>query len=371
MSTKKIIYVGVDVDDKHFHISGLDLKNGDCIEFKCKSDYGVLRKKLTERFGERYIVHLCYEASYFGYSLCRFLRKSGINCDVIAPSLIPVKSGDRVKTDRLDAIKLAEYYGKDLLTPIYIPDESDEELRDVIRSRCFLVKQRKMLQVHLLSCCKRYNIRYREETGKKAYWTVSHISWLKKRIKILDRPLCKTNLEMLLAQYTTTCESIKEYESTIQQAACVERYKTACEILCAFRGIDTLSAMTIIVELGDIRRFSHPMKLASYIGLDVAEYSSGGKERKSGITKTGNRHLRTTLVESCQMASKPPTLSKRAQRSREGQPQVVIDIADRCMKRLYKKSIRMFYAGKQNNKIKAACAREMIGFIWEALRIAA
>jgi transposase len=368
MSLKKIVYVGLDVDTTAFHGAGLILETGDFIEFKCKPDHGVLGKKLKELYGDKYEIRLCYEAGYLGYSLCRFLLKSGINCDIIAPSLIPVKTGSRVKTDRLDAAKLAEYYAKGLLTPIYVPDETDEEVRDILRSRGFLVKQRKMLKTHILSACRRYDINFLEETGNKSNWTDRHISWLKKRVKTLERPLCQVDLELLLTQYTSLSESIEKLDATILHASEGERYKKASETLSTFRGIDTLSAMTVIAELGDIRRFAHPRQLTSYVGLDVAEYSSGGKEHKKGITKTGNTHVRTILTESCQTASRPPILSKRIRQSRAGQPSAVIDIADRCMNRLHKKAVRMLYAGKHKNKIKTACAREMLGFIWEALR---
>jgi len=371
MSSKKIVYVAIDVDDSAFHGAGIVRETGEYFEFKSKPDQGALRKKLNDLFGDRYSVHLCYEACYVGYSLCRFLRKSGIHCDIIAPSLIPVKTGGRVKTDRLDAAKLAEYYAKDLLTPIYVPDETDEEVRDILRSRGFLVKQRKMLKAHILSACRRYDIRFQEETGNKTNWTDRHIFWLKKRATTVQRPLGQIDLELLLAQYTSLSESIERLDETILRTAEDERYKKASDALSTFRGIDTLSAMTIIVELGDIRRFAHPRQLVSYVGLDVAEYSSGGKEHKKGITKTGNRHVRTLLTESCQTASKRPLLSKRIKRSRSGQPQAIIDVADRCMHRLHKKAVRMLYAGKHKNKIKTACAREMLGFIWEALKLAA
>jgi transposase len=141
--------------------------------------------------------------------------------------------------------------------------------------------------------------------------------------------------------------------------------------LCTFRGIDTLSAMTLVCEIGDIRRFAHPRQLTSYVGLDVAEYSSGGKQRKKGITKTGNWHIRTTLTESCQIAYRSPILSKRLKQSRAEQPPQIVDVATRCMHRLHKKGTRMLYAGKHKNKIKTACAREMLCFIWEAMRLAA
>jgi transposase len=371
MSSKKIVYVGLDVDDTAFHGAGIIRETGELFEFKCKPDHGVLRKRLAKLFGDKYKIRLCYEAGYLGYPLCRFLQKSGIHCDIIAPSLIPVKAGVRVKTDRLDAAKLAAYYAKDLLTPIYVPDETDEEVRDILRSRNFLVKQRKMLKTHILSACKRYDIKFHEETGCKTNWTDRHIAWLKARVKTLQRPVYRLDIEMLLAQYSSLSESIEKLDAAISRVAESERYKKANEALASFRGIDTLSAMTIIAEIGDIRRFAHPRQLTSYVGLDVAEYSSGGKERKKGITKTGNKHIRTILTETCQMASRTPILSKRIKQSRAGQPPAVIDIADRCMNRLHKKATRMLYAGKHINKTKTACAREMLGFIWEAMKLVA
>jgi transposase len=369
MIKKKIVYVAIDVDNTSFHGAAITHDTGELSAFKCKPDGGVLKKKLLELFASHYEIRLCYEASYIGYSLCRFLRKSGIHCDIIAPSLIPVKVGVRVKTDRLDATKLAVYYAKDMLTPIYIPTEEDEEVRDIIRSRNFMMHQRKRLKTHILSACARYDINFKEETGRKTNWTDLHIAWLKKRLKVLRRPVCRLDIEMLLAQYTSLSESIEKIDAEIQRISQEERYKKSNEALCTFRGIDTLSAMTIISEIGDIRRFAHPRQLTSYAGLDVAEYSSGGKERKKGITKTGNKRIRTILTECCQTVTNQPILSKRLKRFRATQPQEIIDISDRCMNRLYKKASRMLYAGKHRNKIITACSREMLGFIWEALLI--
>ncbi|MBD3421467.1 MAG: transposase [Chitinivibrionales bacterium] len=187
----------------------------------------------------------------------------------------------------------------------------------------------------------------------------------------MKRPTCQLDIETLLAQFTSLCESIEKLDREIQRIGESDRYKKANDALCSFRGIDTLSAMSLICEIGDIRRFAHPRQLTSYAGLDVAEYSSGGKQRKGGITKTGNKRIRTIQTESCQTAGKPPILSKRIKRSRAGQPPEIIDISDRCMNRLHKKATRMLYAGKHKNKITTACAREMLGFVWEAMRIGA
>ena len=370
MTTNKIIYVGVDVDDKAFHCAGLSLLTGEFKEFVCKPDFGMLRRKLLQHFPGAEI-KLCYEACHIGYPLYRQLTNDGIYCDVIAPSLIPSQPGRRVKTDRLDALKLAEYYAKGLLTPINIPTEDDEDIRDLIRSRGFLVKQRKMLKSHILAACKRYDIYYQKETSYVTNWTDTHLAWLKKRIKHLDRDVCRLNIETLISEFTSLTEKIETLENVISRVAQEQKYEKLHGALISFRGISTLTAMTLISELGDIKRFNHPRKLMAYCGLDIAEYSSGGRQNKKGITKTGNRHVRTILIEASQLSLNPAIISKRMRKDREGQPQPVIDIADRCMHRLHKKSTRMLYAGKHRNKIKTAAAREMLGFIWEAMRLVA
>ncbi len=368
MTAKKIVYVGIDVDDKAYHGAGISLDTGEYTQFKCKPDFGALKKKLLMLYPNDQI-KLCYEACHIGYDLCRLLNKTGIYCDIIAPSLIPKQSGKRVKTDRLDALKLAEYYAKDLLTAIHIPDEEDEEIRDLIRSHRFLVKQRTRLKLHIISTCKRYGIFYIKETGHKSNWTRTHIAWLKKRVKELQREVCRIDIEMLIANLTSLTESIDRLENVIIQVSESEAYKTMKDALVTIRGFSTISAMTLISEIGDIRRFKHPKQLMAYSGLDVVEYSSGGKQNKKGITKTGNKHIRTTLVEACQLAINTPFISKEAKKLRKGQPQEIVNIADRCMNRLHKKATRMLYAGKHNNKIKAAAAREMVGFVWEMLNL--
>lgn len=148
----------------------------------------------------------------------------------------------------------------------------------------------------------------------------------------------------------------------------LERYRAKKDALCCLRGVSTLTAITLITEIGDVRRFAHPKMLTSYAGLDVSEYSSGGKEKKLGITKQGNRRIRTAAVESCQRAGQRCYISKRLKADRKGQPDKVVAIADKCMSRLRKKSLRLQYAGKHVNKVKVACAREFLCFTWEILR---
>ena len=363
---KKVLHVGLDVDDKSFHIGAFNKQTGEVFEMTSKPNIGNLMKKLDRFTKQDFDLKLCYDATYIGYTLCRDLRKNGFETEIIAPSMIPELAINRVKTDRLDSIKLAKYYANDLLTSIYIPDEEDERERDLLRSRSFLVDQRKVLKRHILSACRRMGLHYKQEAHAKHYWTKRHENWLIDKCNQLDG-LSKLNLEILLRQCEKISEGIAEYAKFIEELADTEKYKKKKDALNCFRGLDTLSSMTLITEIGDVRRFKHPKQLTLYCGLDVSEYSSGGKEKKFGITKMGNKRIRTSAVESCQGAHRQFVLSKRLKAHRKDQDIKVIDIADKCMKRLKKKSRRMLDKGKHTNKVKVACAREFLGFAWEAL----
>lgn len=370
---RRVLHVGVDVDDNSFHIGAFCKETGEVFEMKTKPCSGHLIKKLEKLESQDFDVRVCYEASYIGFSLCRELNKKGFPTEIIASSMIPEVSSSRVKTDRVDALKLARYYSNDLLTPIHVPEEEDEHERDLIRGRSFLVDQRKSLKKHILSACRRNGLHYKlESKSKKAHhWTKAHENWLVDRVNQLESKTLKLHFEVLLRQLEKVNEGIEEYDQTIRELSETEKYKSRKDALNCFRGIDTLTAMTLITEIGDVRRFNHPRRLTSYCGLDVTEYSSGGKEKKFGITKMGNYRIRTAAIESCQRVDRPNVLSKRLRRHRQGQNMKVIDIADRCTKRLKKKSNRLLHAGKPRNKVKVACAREFLGFVWEAIHEAA
>ena len=164
---------------------------------------------------------------------------------------------------------------------LYLLIEQDEKVRDIIRSRSFLVYQRTALKRHILSLSRRYGLNYKGETGGKSHWTEKHKLWLEKRTKDLSEEV-RRNIVLLLHQYERINEVVKEYEERIEAFSERPEYKRRKEVLCCFRGMDTLFAMILITEIGDIRRFPHPGKLSSYAGFDVREYSSGGKERKYG-----------------------------------------------------------------------------------------
>jgi len=367
---KRVLHVGVDVDDNSFHIGAFCKETGEIFEMTSKPNLGSLMQKLKKLEKQNFEIRLCYEATYIGYSLCRALNKKGYKAEIIASSLIPEVSSGRVKTDRLDALKLAKYYANDLLTPIHIPSEEDEHERDLLRGRSFLVDQRKSLKKHILSACRRNNLHYKTETKGKHHWTGAHENWMVDKVNKMTGSI-KKHFEVLLRQLEKINEGIEEYNQAIHELSETEKYKKKKDALNCFRGIDTLTAMTLITEIGDVRRFKHPNKLTSYCGLDVSEYSSGGKEKKFGITKMGNWRIRTSAIESCQRVDRPSVLSKRLKRHRQGQDMKIIDIADKCTKRLKKKSNRLLDAGKPRNKVKVACAREFLGFVWEALHVAA
>ncbi len=179
----------------------------------------------------------------------------------------------------------------------------------------------------------------------------------------------KTNFNILLAQLDSLESHLEEYDDKITELAESKKYQSRTKSLSCFRGIGVLSAMVIITELGDIKRFPHPNKIVSYCGMDIIEHSSGGKERRYSMTKMGNRHLRRILIEASQSANKPVVISYELKKRRVGATLQQRAVADRCMARLRKKANSMLYKSKPINKIKAACAREMIGFIWEALRL--
>ena len=364
---KRLLHVGIDVDDKSFHVCAVSAKGTEHIEFRCRATNGALIRRLDKLKDKGYRITTCHEASYLGFSLHRYLESKGIKSTIVAPSLIPELPGKKVKTDRRDAKFLARYFAKGLLTAVNVLSEEDEQARDVIRSRAELVKHRSRLRMQIISATRTLGLDYKQESGNKTYWTKAHIQWLNKKMEQLNE-LSAFNIHALLQVCHNFSEMIHKYDEKIEILSLLESYKASKDALCCLRGVSTLTAMTMITEIGDVRRFAHPSALTSYAGLDVSEYSSGGKEKKFGITKQGNRRIRTAAVESCQRAGNRCYISKRLKAARKGQPDKVVAIADKCMSRLRKKSLRLQYAGKHVNKVKVACAREFLCFTWAILR---
>ena len=369
-----IMHVGLDVDDNAFHGCGIFEQNGreQIVEFKVKPNIGALMQKLGNFRKEGFTLKVCYEATYLGYVLARDLGGKEIECEVIAPSSIPRQAGKTAKTDKIDARDLAKYYKNGLLTVVAIPDEAMEKARDLVRSRQFIGQQLRDLKRHILSTCRRAGLNYRESSPNKkaAYFTSMHTQWIDTEINKQTNECFKFNMKMLISQLRQFENQLENYGTEIENIAQSPVHLKKVQSLVCYRGIDVLSAMVLILELGDIARFSHPRKLTSYAGMDLREYSSGGKERKYSMSKMGNSHIRTVVVEACQRAQLTPQVSRSLKDRRSQVPVQFTEVADRCMKRLYKKSNHLLHAGKPVNKIKVACAREMLCFVWESLRLA-
>lgn len=364
---KEILYAGLDVDDQAYHFFGYSKESGEIIEFKCFPSVKSLEKRLKKLKIERFELKMCYEASYLGFSLYRELRKKGYFVEVIAPSLIPEIKAKKVKTDKIDAQKLARYYSNDLLTVVHVPTIENEADRDLLRTRKFLVGQFKATKNHINSFCRKLNLDFKQETKLKNIWSKAYVLWLEKKINSLEVNSQKILLTSLLQNYFNLVNRIEILEAEIEKLAVSKKYLRPVTYLNCYRGFRNVSSLTVILELGDIRRFKHPNQLVSYNGLDIIEKTSGGKEKKFGITKMGNRHVRTAVVEACQYATKPVKVGRDLRLRRESANDEAIKIADRCMLRLHKKGNNLYFKGKHTNKIKVACAREMLGFIWESL----
>jgi len=370
---KNVIYVGLDVDDSQYHGAGFDKRTGETVSFKCRPTLkGLVRQleKLEVYFTDSSLV-LCYEASYIGHSLQRDLTKAGYHCEVIAPGSIPRKGGSKsVKTDRIDALDLAQFHANNLLRIVRPPDAAMEQDRDLLRSRQHTMQQQGHVRRHLQSLLRRNGLYYKSENKTRTHWTQHHYCWLERTIESCAGSL-KVNLQLLLAQIKSLNDILAAYTQEIEAMANRPEYREPVSALTCYKGVKNLFALTMITEIGNIKRFAHPRQLTAWVGMDIREYSSGGKQHRFGITREGNRYLRTAFVEANQRAYRSARISKDIKARRKGTEAQYIAIADRCLKRTNKKGNRLLQAGKHPNKVKVACAREMIGFVWESLNEAA
>jgi transposase len=356
-------HVGFDVHKRTIQVSMLPPNGARPIEWEepnTKEAVTRLARRLVRE--SRGDVIGCYEAGPTGYTFQRQLESLGVHCLVIAPSLTPVKPGSRIKTDRRDARKLAELLRAGLLTEVHPPSESDEALRDLCRCRddvrIDLGRARHRMSKFLL---RRFLI-YRQT---KHHWGTRHMAWLR-ALRFEDRA-SQATFESYLLSIDQLDERLQQIEATLSELAVQEPYREPVAWLRCFRGIDTVTAITIVAELHDFRRFGSARQLMAYLGLVASEHSSGDREQRGPITKTGNRHVRRLLVEAAWHHRHKPRITGPLRKRREGQPVRILAIADRAQERLYHKWITMTMRGKPQPKIIVAMARELSGFIWAAL----
>jgi transposase len=321
-------------------------------------------RRLIDRLGGPRGVAVCYEAGPGGFALWRLLHSLGVACDIVAPSLVPVRAGDRVKTDRRDAKKLVRLYRAGELRFVAPPSPAHEGLRDLVRCRDDVRRARTAARHQVAKQLLRHGHVYRE--GKKA-WTLRHRAWV--RAQRLDHPLAQRALEHARAHLDSLDAQLAAVDAELAQIARSEPWADPVRWLCAFRGIAYRTALGLLAEIGDWHRFGHPRELAAYLGLVPCEYSSGDQRHRGHITRTGNQHARRLLVEAAWQYRRPARVSEPLRRRQDGQPPAAIDAAWRAQIRLHRRWVHLDATrAKKRTTVVVAVARELACFVWEIAR---
>jgi transposase len=322
-------------------------------------------EKITRYFreilGEHEEVHACYEAGSCGFELYRQLTDLGVIVMVASPGSVPRKSGDRVKTDRRDARKLAKALRNGDLSAVYVPSVNDEETRDYLRlyeDMKYDLKRAKQRLGHFLL---RHGIRWSE--GRN--WTDAHWRWLR-RLEF-DSPVLRTTFQEYLTQIVDLKEKCERIGAEIEQIAQQERYREPVQRLKAFKGVETLIALSLVVEIGKFDRFEKAEQFMAFLGLVPSEHSSGDRRRVGSITKAGNTHLRKLLVQASWHYRSYHPSSRTLVKRRQGLPADLVSYANRAGRRLNRKFLRIVFRGKPSQIAVTAVAREFAGFIWGAM----
>lgn len=329
-------------------------------------------RKMIRKIGEGAKLKCCYEAGPTGYVLYWRLTQMGVECEVIAPSLIPTKAGDRVKTDRRDAERLARCYRAGELTPVWVPDAAHEALRDLVRAR-EAAKQDQLRHRHRLG---KFLLRHGQRPADAGpAWCAKYLNWIKIHVRF-EEPALEATLADYLHEVEHAAERIVRLEQCIEEAVqrAAPEVRAVIEALQALRGVAQMTAATVVSELGSLARFQTPRQLMSYSGLVPREYSSGNRTQRGSITKTGNAHLRRVLVESAWACRHRPAVNGRLlkrQRSLTLSDETK-QIAWRAQQRLHKRHTAMMARGKHKHQVITALARELLGFLWAiAVRVEA
>ena len=309
------------------------------------------------------MLSFCYEAGPYGYGVYREIIDTGHHCEVVAPSLVPRSSGERVKTDRRDALKLARLHRAGELRAVWVPDEEQEAMRDLTRARedmkAIELKARQRLRAFLL----RHGRVYRES---KSRWTQMHFRWLEEQK--FDNPVQQVVFQEYIDTVMEARTRVASLESQMREALRDWSLRPVVEALMALRGVDVVTAMTVLAELGDITRFDSPRELMSFLGLVPSEHSSGRRRRRrrrqGAITKTGNGHVRRVLVESAWCYRFPARKTRHLQRKAAAAPPAVQAIAWAAQKRLCMRYRHLYHSGKKMCVVTTAVARELAGFLW-------
>lgn len=354
-----VVYVGLDVHKSSIEVAFVDDRGESRHYGKIDNEMNAL-DKVIRRLQSKGSCELkfVYEAGPCGYEIFRHLTSRGFECMVAAPSLIPKRSGCRIKNDRRDALNLCRLYRAGELTSVHVPTEEDEAMRDLIRARDDAKSAEKKAKQRLKAFLLRHGIRY----SGRSKWSRAHLRWLS------DIKMTHPAQQIVLQEYINTLqESMHRVARLTEQISLlVPSWGKAplVQALQALRGVQLISAVTIVAEIGDFRRFTHPQELMAYLGLVPSEYSTGDHTKRGGITKTGNRFVRKALVESAWAYRMPARVSRILLKRQEGLLQSIRDISWKAQLRLCARYRKFRAKGMISQVSVTAIARELAGFIW-------
>ena len=356
---EKYKYVGLDVHKETIAVSVAETDGGEVCylgEVPNTADSVVKLVKRLRKEGAK--LSFCYEAGPCGYGLHRQLLDLGQDCQVVAPSLIPRKPGDRVKTDRRDSLNLARLHRAGELTAVWVPDGAQEALRDLTRAR----EDMKHIQLQAKQRLLGFLLRHGKRFEGKDNWTQAHFRWFEE-VKF-GQPLQQIVFQEYVDSVQAITRRVAAFDEQMESAARNSVFWPVIEGLMALRGVKLITATTIVAEIGDLRRFANAPQLMAYLGVVPSEHSSGESKSRGGITKTGNGHVRRVLVEAAWQyrypARKTAVLQRRAERASEQ----VQEIAWKAQKRLCARYRLLEARGKLKVQVCIAIARELAGFIW-------
>jgi transposase len=357
---KSIRFVGLDVHKKTIAVAVADTDASEVRSIGTIPNDPSAIAKLMRKLGREHALNVCYEAGPTGYVLYWQLTKLSVPCVVIAPSLVPTKPGDRVKTDRRDAEKLARCYRSGDLTPVWVPSKEHEALRDIVRAREAAKKDQRRARNRLQKFLLRQGV-----TAPMREWTGTHREWLTKQT--FEYGAQQATFADHLTEIDHVGTRIERLDRAIDEAvvAAPQSMRMVIDALQAMRGISKVTATTIVAEVGQLSRFDHPRELMSYTGSVPSEASSGDKKSRGSITKAGNAHLRRVIGEAAWHYRHRPRVSGKLQARQKDVPSEVIDIAWKAQQRLHGRYSRLLGAGKCKQKVVTAVGRELLGFIWD------
>lgn len=360
-----ITYVGLDVHKNSIDVALADLGRDQEVRHYGSiggdiSSVDKLLRRLVSRGNE---LRFVYEAGPCGYDLYRHLTRQGFDCMVAAPSLIPKKSGDRIKNDRRDAMMLARLHRAGELTGVFVPRIEDEAMRDLSRAREDAKSAERKARQQLSSFLLRSGLRY---TGKTS-WSLAHWRWISD-IR-MPHPAQQITLQEYVDAVRTCTQRIERVTEQIRQLLPQWRLGPVVEALQAMRGVSLVVAVTIVAELGDLSRFDHPRKLMAYLGMIPSEHSSGDTTKRGGITKSGNGHARRMLIEAAWSYRLPARVSRRLRDRQQELPQKVWEVAWKAQLRLCARYKRLVTKGKKVQVAVTAVARELAAFMWAITKL--